>query len=1314
MKLIAIAVAQFLLWRAVSASLDVSDFLFKADFFDEKVGVDQQVVDHATMVTEDGGHRRTQSESVWTNATDSFGCHIPFDNTLFDQLTFKDGQYTTYYGLDTTALLGGSTSMTDDLRVIGSPGYDIFRGIVHIYKPFSVDKWSLQALIRSPDYSQSNFGSDVWVDRFGAGERLAVSAPGHEKYDGKVYVYENTGNDWFITGTIWSPYATVRVRGRRDQDFKRAQGFGYRVALGGKWLIASTAENSAYMFEEVKPGKWVLHTDLTVPCHVTGEPTSQPSSNPSSQPTSQPSANSTFPHDPTGQPSSQPSAQPSTPTGQPSSQPSAQPSSQPSGRPSSQPSSQPSGQPTSQPSANPTGEPTGQPSFNPSGQPSSQPTSQPSPFELQHILACNDSYYGRSLSISFPYAVVGAYGYNGSQGRVYVFDYNKATDKWQHFQTIEAEREFSNFGFDVDIHRGTIVVGANGYRVDRSGNVLFENKAEFWGWQRSPVVQNNSGWFYTYVYDATRNQFMYEQEVPSPVGNNSYFGSSVSIVGDAIAVGADGYPCGLQVGAGFVYHRIEVENASDASSGRRLQAETPTTWQINASYPSPGGSKGHFGFSSAISENYVVFAAAEFVDLRGAVFLAKRPVPNDVPTPTMAPTKAGEALGGGGLKQRVPGTGLSLGMILALILAGLIVGMVTGMIIYCCCCMIPVIPLIKKKKKEEEESPYTVHSYAGYIEEDDEILPPPPVIYIEEEEEMEKKKDDKKEKKVEFMEDGKLRQMFPYKVHGPRGYVEDTNEVDEILEKSKMDSAVRDEEMEGMYEMDGIYEKEEDFEYSRSIPRPDSPPRLLVEERRQSEHSESSMSMVEQARMRLRTYRQETVQSERVESTNQVRVTQSYQDEASDDTPVSLADSNATSLVEQARHRFRSYRQEAGSVEEQSEVREVRTTSQLVEQARMRFQSYRTEAGAEVSTQEQVAVSDVHDDVSAVSSGGSSLVEQARMRFRSYRTEAGAEVATQQDDASVSSNNSSLVEQARERFRSYRTAETAVQSQEARTSSVVRTSSVEQTRTSSTSEGQAHTTFRSFRQEKAGEKEGGSAKQQVQADVEDDDSVSPDRGLLVEQARMRLQSYRQLSVAGAGADEDEEDVSLKERREVKRTVSVREEEEEDDRVERAVQQARARSEQTELEARAAAIAEAERQKQLALAREEARASALAKAQEKFAEFKARAEQESREKAISAAAMEEARVQMVAAQMEESRVPNAVTPLPSVAAADAVAKALARAVARTSRTTVTQSSVQSTRTQSAHTVQAQTSVQSQSSGTVRTSGAALEDSDKKED
>jgi hypothetical protein len=54
-------------------------------------------------------------------------------------------------------------------------------------------------------------------------------------------------------------------------------------------------------------------------------------------------------------------------------------------------------------------------------------------------------------------------------------------------------------------------------------------------------LANNSGWFYTYVYDEISNRFLFEGEVTSPVGNNSYFGSSVSIIGDSIGVGASGY-----------------------------------------------------------------------------------------------------------------------------------------------------------------------------------------------------------------------------------------------------------------------------------------------------------------------------------------------------------------------------------------------------------------------------------------------------------------------------------------------------------------------------------------------------------------------------------------------------------------------------------------------------------------------------------------------------------------------------------------------------------------------------------------------------
>jgi hypothetical protein len=74
-----------------------------------------------------------------------------------------------------------------------------------------------------------------------------------EKYTGKVYVYEccQAADGWFVAGTIYSPWVTgatggegVVKTGDRTERFKKAQGFGYKVALQEHWLLASTANNN--------------------------------------------------------------------------------------------------------------------------------------------------------------------------------------------------------------------------------------------------------------------------------------------------------------------------------------------------------------------------------------------------------------------------------------------------------------------------------------------------------------------------------------------------------------------------------------------------------------------------------------------------------------------------------------------------------------------------------------------------------------------------------------------------------------------------------------------------------------------------------------------------------------------------------------------------------------------------------------------------------------------------------------------------------------------------------------------------------------
>ena len=177
--------------------------------------------------------------------------------------------------------------------------------------------------------------------------------------------------------------------------------------------------------------------------------------------------------------------------------------------------------------------------------------------------------------------------------------------------------------------------------------------------------------------------------------------------------------------------------------------------------------------------------------MRGSIYLAdRRPHKlehSDPPffLPTAPPSSPTDILSGGSLDRTVGNTGLTLGTILALALGFLIVSGSTGLVIYCCCCMVPIIPLLKKKKKKEEEddSPYTVHSYAGYVENE---YYPPPVVLIEEDEAI--KKDLKKEKSVKFMENGEVRKMFPYKVYGPRGYKEegvDHSIPDDLLRQKK-------------------------------------------------------------------------------------------------------------------------------------------------------------------------------------------------------------------------------------------------------------------------------------------------------------------------------------------------------------------------------------------------------------------------------------------------------------------------------------------------------------------------------------------------
>jgi hypothetical protein len=97
-------------------------------------------------------------------------------------------------------------------------------------------------------------------------------------------------------------------------------------------------------------------------------------------------------------------------------------------------------------------------------------------------------------------AVVGAYGYGEFQsccsyvapvprydpttlshypaernvGRVFVYRYHLGSDTWDLMDQLTPVRAESNFGYSVDLHKTSIIVGANGYY-----KYQFENNQQF-------------------------------------------------------------------------------------------------------------------------------------------------------------------------------------------------------------------------------------------------------------------------------------------------------------------------------------------------------------------------------------------------------------------------------------------------------------------------------------------------------------------------------------------------------------------------------------------------------------------------------------------------------------------------------------------------------------------------------------------------------------------------------------------------------------------------------------------------------------------
>ena len=241
--------------------------------------------------------------------------------------------------------------------------------------------------------------------------------------------------------------------------------------------------------------------------------------------------------------------------------------------------------------------------------------------------------FGYSVSISGEYAIVGAVGYNSSAGCAYVFHRSGTTWSQQTQMTASDAVALDQFGASVSIDGDYAIVGAHKHSSSGYGSAyIFHRSGTSWSQQAqlSPSVsisQDDFGYSVDidgdyavvgsdhYWSGGTGLAFVYhrsgttwtEQAVlsASDAADGDDFGSSVTIDGEYLVVGADGKE--LASGAAYVFHR----------SG--------SIWTEQAILTTNDSARGdYFGWPVCLEGDYAVIGASGKALDTGAAYIFQR------------------------------------------------------------------------------------------------------------------------------------------------------------------------------------------------------------------------------------------------------------------------------------------------------------------------------------------------------------------------------------------------------------------------------------------------------------------------------------------------------------------------------------------------------------------------------------------------------------------------------------------------------------------------------------------------------------------
>ena len=186
------------------------------------------------------------------------------------------------------------------------------------------------------------------------------------------------------------------------------------------------------------------------------------------------------------------------------------------------------------------------------------------------------AHFGISVAIDGDTAVVGADRANDRRGSAYIFT-RDSTGDWTQQVKLDGEETRDQFGWSVAVDGDTVVVGAHAYDGEDASNTTLVNSGAAYVITKPDTDANGDGstdWTDWNSLDDDGRAGLTAKLAPTVPEEYAFFGGSVALAGNTLAIGSRLYDAGGRLGAGAAYVFTKDSGTGVWSQAAKLTAST--------------------------------------------------------------------------------------------------------------------------------------------------------------------------------------------------------------------------------------------------------------------------------------------------------------------------------------------------------------------------------------------------------------------------------------------------------------------------------------------------------------------------------------------------------------------------------------------------------------------------------------------------------------------------------------------------------------------------------------------------------------------